>query len=170
MDSASPVEPGENKSPETQGRLTPPPNAAIIRALFLAEVQEQQSARKVIWLQMLVILAATGAAYGWGSSPQNAIAVVGGGGVSVLNSALLAWRMSRAAKRSTHDAQQQLRLMYFYAVERFSAVVVLLGLALAMLKDSPLMVLGGFVLGQVVLLAARLLLKIKTESGLENVQ
>lgn len=60
--------------------------------------------------------------------------------------------------------------MYFYAAERFLAVVVLLGLLLATLKDSPLMVISGFVLGQAVLLAARLLLRIKTESGSKNVQ
>jgi hypothetical protein len=55
--------------------------------------------------------------------------------------------------------------MYFYAAERFLAVVVLLGLILVVLKDSPLMVIGGFVLGQATLLAARLLVKNKTESG-----
>jgi hypothetical protein len=114
---------------------------------------------------MLVTLSAAGAVMGWGSSPQNAIAVLGGGGISILNGALLAWRMTRAAQRPVHDAHQQLRLMYFYAAERFLAVVVLLGLILVVLKDSPLMVIGGFVLGQATLLAARLLLKIKTESG-----
>jgi uncharacterized membrane protein (UPF0136 family) len=60
--------------------------------------------------------------------------------------------------------------MYFYAAERFLAVVVLLGLVLVVLKDSPLMVISGFVLGQATLLAARLLLKNKTESGSQNVQ
>jgi hypothetical protein len=60
--------------------------------------------------------------------------------------------------------------MYFYAVERFSAVVVLLGICLAVLKFSPLAVLGGFVMGQAALLTGRLFLKIKTESGVNNVQ
>ena len=48
--------------------------------------------------------------------------------------------------------------MYFYAAERFLVVVVLLGLCLAALKLSPLAVLGGFVMGQAALLAARLFL------------
>jgi len=78
--------------------------------------------------------------------------------------------MSRAALYPAHDAHQQLRLIYFCAAERFLAVVALLGICLAVLKLSPLAVLGGFVLGQVVLLTARLLLKIKTESGVKNVQ
>lgn len=149
--------------------LTPRENAAIIPPLFLAE-EEEKSARQVIWLQILVTLFAAGAVMALGKSPQNAIAVFGGGGISILNGALLAWRMSRATKRPVHDAHQQLRLMYFYAAERFMAVVVLLALVLAVLEDSPLMVIGGFVLGQATLLAARLLLKIKTESGSQNVQ
>ncbi|BCK88917.1 hypothetical protein MIZ01_2723 [Sideroxyarcus emersonii] len=55
--------------------------------------------------------------------------------------------------------------MYFYAAERFLAVVALLGISLAVLKLSPLAVLSGFVLGQTVLLAARLLMKIKIEDS-----
>lgn len=159
-----------NGADTAQQRLTPRPNAAIIPPLFTAEVQEKQLARKVIWLQATVTLAAAGIAYGMKSSPQGAIAVLGGGGVSVLNGALLAWRMSRAALYPAHDAHQQLRLMYFCAAERFLAVVALLGICLAVLKLPPLAVLGGFVLGQAALLAARLLLKIKTESGVKNVQ
>jgi len=150
--------------------LTPRENAVIIPPLFLAEEQEKKSARQVIWLQVLVTLFAAGAVMAWGSSPQNAIAVLGGGGISILNGTLLAWRMSRATQRPVRDAHQQLRLMYFYAAERFLAVVVLLGLVLVVLKDSPLMVISGFVLGQAMLLAARLLLKNKTESGSQNVQ
>jgi hypothetical protein len=42
-------------------------------------------------------------------------------------------------------------------------VVALLGICLAVLKFSPLGILSGFVLGQAVLLIARLILKIKTE-------
>jgi F0F1-type ATP synthase assembly protein I len=170
VDSEKHDEKGGAAAPRLKSGLTPQPNAAIIPPLFLAEVQEQQSARRVIVIQSLVILVAAGIACGWGSSPQSAIAVLGGGGVSVLNSLLLAWRMSRAARHPTQEAHQQLRLMYFYAAERFLAVVVLLGLLLATLKDSPLMVISGFVLGQAVLLAARLLLRIKTESGSKNVQ
>jgi ATP synthase protein I len=161
---------GGNEWDDDQLGLTPPLNAAIIRALFKAEVQEKRLARKVVGLQALTVLAAAGVAYGWKSSPQYAIAVLGGGGVSVLNGALLAWRMSRAALYSSNDAHLQLRLMYFYAAERFLAVVALLAICLAVLKYSPLAILGGFVLGQAVLLAARLLFRIETESGINNVQ
>lgn len=62
--------------------------------------------------------------------------------------------------RAAHGAQLQLRLLYFYAAERFLLVAALLGLILAM-NERPLGVLGGFVLGQATLLFARLLLKIR---------
>ncbi|BBJ00729.1 hypothetical protein FGKAn22_24210 [Ferrigenium kumadai] len=146
---------------ESQERLTPPVNAAIIAALFEAEAKEKKLARKVVWLQMAVTLLIAGIAYGTEATPQFAIAVLSGGVVSVLNGALLAWRMSRAAQVSAHDAHLQLRLMYFYAAERFMVVVALLALCMAVLKLSPLAVLGGFVLGQAALLSARLLLRLK---------
>lgn len=144
-----------------QRSLTPLENAAIIRALFDAEVKEKKLARTVVGLQLAMVLVATGAVYGMAKTPQFAIAVLSGGGVSVLNGALLAWRMSRAASVSTHDAHLQLRLLYFYAVERFLVVVALLASCMAVLKLPPIAVLGGFVLGQAALLSARLLLRFK---------
>jgi ATP synthase protein I len=142
----------------SQQSLTPLKNAAIIRALFDAEVKEKRLARTVVGWQLAVVLVVAGATYGIEKTPQFAIAVLSGGVVSVINGALLAWRMSRAASVSAHDAHLQLRLMYFYTAERFLVVVALLALCLAVLKLMPLAVLGGFVLGQAVLLSARLLL------------
>jgi ATP synthase protein I len=162
-DSGPDIDKPENRGDIDEQRLTPPLHAAIIPALFKAEVQEKRLARKVTGLQALATLVAAGiAAYCWRSSPQYAIGVLGGGGISVLNGALLAWRMTRVAVYPAKDAHLQLRLMYYYAAERFLAVAALLGISFAVLKLSPLAVLGGFVLGQTVLLAARLLLKIKT--------
>ena len=166
VDSRTDAEKPRKEGDIAEQRLTLPLNAAIIPPLFKAEVQEKQLAHKVISLQALATLVAAGiAAYCWRSSPQYAIAVLGGGGISVLNGALLAWRMTRVAVYPAQDAHLQLRLMYFYAAERFSAVVALLGICLALLKFSPLAVLGGFVLGQAALLMGRLLLNIKTEDS-----
>jgi F0F1-type ATP synthase assembly protein I len=165
VDSEKGAKSGDSEGNTDPGSLTPQLNAGIIRALFKAEVQEKKLARKVVGLQALTVLAAAGVAYGWKGSPQYAIAVLGGGGVSVLNGALLAWRMSRAALHSAQNAHQQLRLMYFYAAERFSVVIALLGICLALLKFSPLAVLCGFVMGQAALLVGRLLIKIKTEDS-----
>ena len=154
----------ENAGDDARQRLTPPLNAAIIPALLEVEAKEKKLARQVVAVQVAATLVVAALVYGMNDAPQLALAVLSGGGVSVINGALLAWRMSRAALTSVQNAHHQLRLMYFYAAERFLVVVVLLGMCLAVLKLSPLALLGGFVMGQAVLLAARLLLsKFKTE-------
>lgn len=144
--------------------LTPPKSATIIATLCAVEAGEKRLARQVVGLQAVTALIAAGIAYGLNGTPQDAIAVLSGGLISAFNGALLAWRMSRVALRFAHEAREhssahhQLRLMYFYAAERFLVVVVLLGLCLVALKLSPLAVLCGFVMGQAALLAARLFL------------
>lgn len=138
--------------------LTPPENAAIISALLDVEAKEKKIASQVILLQIVVTLFGASIAYSMNTTPQFAIAVLSGGGISIVNGVLLAWRMVRAALHPAHEAHHQLRLMYFYAAERFLAVVVLLGLCMAVLKLAPLAVLGGFVMGQAALLVARLFL------------
>jgi len=148
----------KNVGDEPQQCLTPPENAAIIAALFNDEAKEKNIARQVFKLQLLVTLIAACIAYVTKGTPQYTLAVLSGGGISVVNGAMLAWRMSRAALTSVQNAHHQLRLMYFYAAERFLVVVALLLLCLAALKLSPLALLSGFVLGQAVLLAARLIL------------
>ncbi len=149
---------GKDAGDAPQQCLTPPKSATIIATLCAVEAREKRLARQVVGLQAALALIAAAIAYSLNGAPQYAVAVLSGGLVSVLNGALLAWRMSRAALHSAHEAHHQLRLMYFYAAERFLAVVVLLGLCMAVLKLAPLAVLGGFVMGQAVLLAARLFL------------
>jgi hypothetical protein len=138
-------------------------SATIIASLFAVDASEKRLARRVVGLQLAVTLIVTGIAYGLNGALPFALAVLSGGLVSVLNGALLAWRMSRAALHSAHEAHpgdvhHQLRLLYYYAAERFMVVAALLGLCLVALKLSPLAVLGGFVAGQAALLAARLFL------------
>lgn len=149
---------GENIREDAQHRLTPPKNAAIIAALYKVEAREQKLARHVIRIQIVIILAVAATAFGLTGTPRVALAVLSGGGISVVNGALLAWRMSRAASASVQNAHHQLRLMYFYAAERFLVVAALLGLGMTALTISPLVLLGGFALGQAVLMTARLLL------------
>lgn len=144
--------------------LTPRESATIIVTLCAEEAREKRLARQVVGLQLVVALVSAGIAYSMNGAMQYAIAVLSGGLVSVLNGTLLAWRMSRAARHHVHEAHHpsgahhQLRLMYFYAAERFLVVVVLLGLCMVVLKLSPLAVLSGFVMGQAALLGAWLLL------------
>jgi len=155
--------PSKNIKNEAEECLTPSVNAAIIATLLEAEAQENKVARQVVLLQFLIITIFAGVVYSIKGTPQQAIAVLSGGGVSILNGALLAWRMSQAAKFQSQCAHTQLRIMYFYAIERLLVVVVLLAICMVVLKISPLGLLGGFVLGQAVLLASRLFLMIKTD-------
>lgn len=147
--------------------LTPPENAAIISRLLDAEAIEKKLALQVVGLQAAMALIAAGVVYGHDGNTQNAIAVLSGGSISILNGALLAWRMSRPAVQSDHEvlqqgtAHQQLLSLYLYAAERFLVVMALLGICLVGLKLVPLPVVGGFVICQATFLAARLLLNKK---------
>lgn len=137
--------------------LTPPENAAIIAALLDVEAKEKKIARQVIVLQIAATLFGASIAYSIQGTPQFAIAVLSGGAISIVNAALIAWRMARSALHPAHEAHHQLRLLYFYAAERFLVVATLLCLCLAM-KLSPLALLGGFVIGQAILLTGQLIL------------
>jgi len=148
----------KSRGDDANACLTPSENAAIIATLFEVEAKENKLAHRVVLLQMLAVLIATAIVYSVESTPDIAIAVLSGGGVSVVNGALLAWRMYRAALSSVQNAHHQLRIMYFYAAERFLVVATLLGLCIVVIKFSPLALLGGFILGQAVLMIARLLL------------
>lgn len=144
--------------------LTADEIVAIMPSLLDDEAKEKKLARHVAGLQAAVVLVVAGAAYILGGTAQFATALLSGGLVSVLNGVLLAWRMYRAALHPAPEAyhpasaHHQLRNMYLYAAERFLVVMALLGFCLAALKLSPLPVLGGFVIGQAVFLAARLFL------------
>jgi ATP synthase protein I len=138
--------------------LTPPENAAIISALLDVEAKEKKLTGQVILLQIVVTLLATSIAYSIKGAPQFAIAVLSGGGIAIANGVLLAWRMIRTASHPAHEAHHQLRLLYFYAAERFLVVVALLCICIVVLKLWPLPLLGGFVVGQAVLLAGRFIL------------
>ena len=141
--------------------LTPPENVAIIPALLDVEAKEKKIARQGILLQIVATLFGASIAYGFKGMPQFAIAVLSGGAISIVNASLLVWRMASAALHPAQEAYHQLRLMYFYAAERYLVVVLLLYICFAVLKLSPLALLGGFVLGQTVLLVGRLFLKVK---------
>ena len=148
----------KNAVEKAQQRLTLPGNAVIIHALCDADAKEKKLARQIVGMQLGVTLVAASLAYTINGTQQIVLSVLGGGGVSMVNSGLLAWSMSRSARSSVLNAQSQLRLMYFYSAERFLVVVVLLVLCMAALKLSPLAVLSGFVIGQAMLLLTRWIL------------
>ena len=127
-------------------------------ALTDVEAKEQKRARQTVILQSLLVAVVAGTVSSLVSTPQFVQAVLIGGGVSLLNGALLAWRMTRASRRPAQDAQLQLRLLYFYAAERFVVVLALLGGVMLTLGLPTSGILVGFVAGQAGLLAARLVL------------
>ena len=145
--------------------LTPSENIAIIPAVLDAEIKEIKIAHQIVWLQTVVALVVASIAYAANSASGIALAVLGGGFVSMVNGVLLAWRLSRSLYCSRHEAHHsldvhhQLRLLYFYAAERFLVLVALLSLCMVALKLAPLAVLVGFVIGQSVQMAARIFLK-----------
>lgn len=141
-----------------QQRLTPPDNVAMMATLTDDEAKEKKRAWQTIVLQLLLVMFVAGIVSNLNGTPQFVVAVLSGGGVSLLNGALLAWRISRASKQPTHDAQLQLRLLYFYAAERFVVVIALLGGIMLTLGLPMAGILAGFVAGQAGLFAARLVL------------
>lgn len=147
---------------EKQGRLTPAENKAIIRSLFEADTEEKKLAYRIVWFQLLFAVSSSFATYDYSGQLQTAITVLSGGMVSVVNGGMLAWRMNRpdllktCDKRDPRTIHRHLRLLYFYAAERFAVVIVLLALCLVKLKLQPLALLGGFIFVQATIMAARL--------------
>ncbi len=96
------------------------------------------------------------------NNEQLSVAVLLGGLISAINGAMLAWRMHRVSKQKSNGisvtAHQELKLMFFYAAERFITVAVMLLLSMAVLKLLPLGVLEGFVMGQITLLMTQFIL------------
>ena len=90
--------------------------------------------------------------------PSQAVAALWGGLASVANGLLLAWRMQGGHGFLHHDVSRHLRYMYRSMLERFFVVMVLLAIGMGWLKLVPLAVLGGFVVCQITLVIARLLL------------
>ncbi|PJC02922.1 MAG: hypothetical protein CO071_00610 [Gallionellales bacterium CG_4_9_14_0_8_um_filter_59_50] len=140
--------------------LTPRENAAIIPPPDVVPAQEKEKNRQLITLQLVAVSAIAAGYLGYGAAPQESIAVWCGGGVSIFNSLLIAWRMKRANSQALRNAQLQLRLLFFFAAERFLLVMLMLGLLMTV-SHRPLAVLSGFVAGQAVMILARLYLQLR---------
>ena len=145
-------------------QLTPLAIAANMPALYEGLEREKQIARRVVQFQMLSALLAFVISYYAFESITVAISLFCGATVSLVNGTLLAFRMTGSDKAKKqycldfNDAGLQLRKLYFFAVERFIVVVTLLSLCMVILKVTALAVLSGFVLGQVTLFTAQILL------------
>ena len=152
----------ELSSASEQQSLTPSQNEAIIRSLFEADTEEKKLAYRVVWYQLLLAITGSIITFVFEGVQQTATAVLIGGMVSVVNGVMLAWRMNRPVlpkalnKNDPAIVHRHLRLLYFYAAERFVLVVALLAV-LIKLKFHPVALLGGFVFVQATMMVARLI-------------
>lgn len=145
---------------DAQKCLTRSENVAIIPALSENKIEEK-IAKRILLIQMAVIVLIVGGVFVTKKDVHSTLAMLSGGAVSISNGFFLVWRMTREAKLQAHDAKIQLRRIYFYSVERFLVVLMLLAMCMATMKLMSLYVLSGFVMGQVTLVLSRLFVKIK---------
>ena len=99
---------------------------------------------------------------GWIGGIQAALAMLYGGMVAVANTALLFWRWRQGARDYHCDAGKHMRSFYRSMVERFFVVVILLAVGFLLTGNQALILLAGFVVGQVAWLMASLTLRERT--------
>ena len=98
-------------------------------------------------LQAAMIVTMALLAWGW-QGWTVAVAVMFGGGVALLNSAMLVWRWHRGLRDYHCDGERHLRTFYRSSLERFFVVGMMLAVGLVSLGLAPLPLLTGFIVGQ----------------------
>ncbi|MBT8116662.1 MAG: ATP synthase subunit I [Gammaproteobacteria bacterium] len=110
-----------------------------------------RSFRKLAALQLTLILV-TSVLFYWWNGAGAAVATLFGGGIAMVNVALLLWRRTRAERGRAMSAGESMRLLYRSALERFIAVIALFALGMGVLKLYAPALLTGFIVGQLALL------------------
>ncbi|MCB1875457.1 MAG: ATP synthase subunit I [Chromatiales bacterium] len=82
-----------------------------------------------------------------GSAP--ALAAVYGGGIALINSLLLSWRVARGGGTEKRDEKMVVLSLYFGAVERFVFTLVAMGVGMGYLNLDPPAMLIAFAVAQV---------------------
>ncbi len=95
-------------------------------------------------IQAIVIVAIAAGFYLYSGQVLTAAAALYGGGVTLVVSVLLAWRMSRAARPGAGFAG-----LYIGALERMVFVVVALIIGLAVIRLPPIALVSGFIGGEI---------------------
>lgn len=109
-----------------------------------------RSFRKLAALQVTLVMATSVLFYVW-SGAGAAVSALFGGGIAMVNVALLLWRRERAERGRAMNAGESIRLLYRTALERFIAVIALFALGMGVLKLYAPALLTGFVVGQLAL-------------------
>lgn len=104
-------------------------------------------ARRVVVFQVvLVLLTAGGFLFFKGSLA--AVAAIYGGAVSAVITLLLSYSVRQASELAVSNPKASMGALYAGAVQRFVAVLVLLGIGIAALGLNPMALFSGFVVGQ----------------------
>ena len=90
------------------------------------------------------------------------LAILYGGGVAIVNLALLIWRWHAGSKDYHCDARKHLMGFYRSSLERFFVVGILLALWFLFVKSGSLAVLTGFLIGLVAGMTASMALRERT--------
>ena len=110
-----------------------------------------RSYRKLAALQLTLVMATSVLFYLWNGA--FAAASTGfGGGIAMINIALLLWRRDRADRGRALSAGESIRLLYRSMLERFISVMALFWLGMGVLELYAPALLAGFVVGQLALL------------------
>jgi len=116
--------------------------------------------RPLLWQSGIVGLASlVGAVFGGASV---VFATLYGGGVAIVNLALLIWRWHAGSKEYHCDTRKHLIGFYRSSMERFFVVGILLALWFMFIKTGSLAVLTGFLIGQLAGMTASMALRERT--------
>jgi len=103
----------------------------------------------IISTQIFWVLLATIAGYLWNPEViRQSISIAYGGGLTVLASLVLAWRISRATKLSSGQEDKAKMLLYLGAIERLIIAVAGFALGVLKLELAILPMVVGFIAGQ----------------------
>lgn len=104
--------------------------------------------KRLLYIQATVVLAGVVIAFTQMGS-ASALAAAFGGGVALLNSELLVWRVKRADDAAKTDPKRSVYILFFGAVERFVFALAGLAIGLGVLKLDPIPLLAMFGIAQV---------------------
>lgn len=119
---------------------------------------EKHQGSRIVVVQIAVAFLIAFVVYIYSQSWLIAAAGIWGVITAAINAWLMLRGLSRIEKNTNYKPQSVLRSVYRNSVERFIFVTFSLFLAMGGLKLSAIVVLCGFIVGQMVLIMARLLM------------
>lgn len=143
-------------------RLTAKEKAAIIPQLSAGKRMEMRQAMQLLGMQALAMLLGA-MLVGIVQGAHQAAAFFGGGLVAILNVLMLHWR-SVTFRAEVLSAASQLKMLYYYAIERIALVMLVLAVLMVLAVGAHIWVLAGFVAGQGFMLVGRLWINREMES------